>query len=138
MIVVDQRIILGSLAILFVLVIMFMYFGHSNLKSIGQKQITTDNTLKRLAETVLAMKHERECEDVYSECCESVSESVSSSEPVILNEPEYVDSDSEEEVEPEPVVIVTPVKPVKQTKRKSKKVVEELSVSDGEAQVVSD
>jgi hypothetical protein len=114
---------------------MFMYFGHSNLKSIGKKQITTDNTLKRLAETVLAMKHERE----YSDCCESVSESVSS-ESVVLDEPEYVDSDSEEELdiesEPEPVVVVTPVKQVKQMKRKSKKIVEELS--DGDVNAVSD
>jgi len=136
--IVDQRIILGSIAILFVLVIMFMYFGHSNLKSIGTKQITTDNTLKRLAETVLAMKNERD----YSDCCESVGESVTESvncsEPVVLDEPEYVDSDSEEELElePEPVVIVTPVKPVKQTKRKSKKVVE--TMSDGEVTVVSE
>jgi hypothetical protein len=107
---------------------MFMYFGHSNLKSIGKKQITTDNTLKRLAETVLAMKHEHE----YSDCCESVS-----SEPVVLDEPEYIDSDSEGEEEPEPVVIVTPMKQVKQIKRKSKKlVVEELS--DGDVNVVSD
>ena len=88
---IDQRYILGILSILFVLLMMFTYFGHRNLKSIGLKQLTTDTTLKRLADTVLELRAGLQPQEIIV----LDNNPLSQEQPVIL-EPEYQSSDEED------------------------------------------